>query len=93
MNAYAFFQGEGMAGECVWRGEDDDVGKENEGGEKKAKRPRGKREESRWRDTRVCVRVAAVGLGRQRGEDRRRGGGGTFVCGVERPPMINACHG
>lgn len=71
----------------VWRegDDDDDVGEENEGK---------KTGESRSCDTRVCVCVAAVGLGRQQEEaDRRRGGGGTFVCGVERPLMINACHG
>lgn len=39
MNVYVFYRGEGWL-VSVWREEDDDVGKENEG--KKAKRPRGK---------------------------------------------------
>lgn len=92
MNVYVFYRGKGWL-VSVWREEDDDdVGKENEG--KKAEKTARKTEESRSCDTRACVCVAAVGLGRQQEEeDRRRGVGGTFVCGVERPPMINARHG
>lgn len=50
-----------------------------------------RREESSLCDTWACVCVTAVGTIAAQGEDHHHHH--AFVCSVERPPMINVCHG